>query len=368
VPETLRWIRELAAIERPSASSGERRAAEWIVAQLPGPARIETERAHGTHLPFILPSALALAAGVARSRTAGVLLAGVGAAAIVDELGGHHRVLRRALARRRTHNVVAEAGDPRAPDTLVFVAHHDAARPWPAAFGALVSARRRPPIAPTLAYAPLTVLLGVVANVRTVRLAGMGLCAFVVALFARISRRRAVPGANDNASGVAVMLGLAHDLAASPPASLRVVLVSTGAEETMLEGMDAFLRRHRTELDPGRTLVVCLDMVGWDRLIVREGEGVLRHHPSRPEDLDRLLRAARAAGVAIDVAPRGPAPTDGLAARWAGLPTLLVSSVAAGGGYPHYHRPSDVPGAVDVETVVAARRLCAELVRGPFHS
>jgi Iap family predicted aminopeptidase len=90
---------------------------------------------------------------------------------------------------------------------------------------------------------------------------------------------------------------------------------------------------------------------------------VLRRRPSRPQDVELLLRAARAAGVDVAVAPPGPAPTDGLAARWAGLPTICLSSVAADGGYPHYHRPTDVPGNVDVETVVAARRVCAELVR-----
>jgi Zn-dependent M28 family amino/carboxypeptidase len=171
-----------------------------------------------------------------------------------------------------------------------------------------------------------------------------------------------VPGANDNGSGVAVVLGLACEVSGTSPAALRVLLLSTGSEETMLEGMDAFLRRHRNELDPSRTLVVCLDMVGWDRLIVREAEGVLRRYPSRPQDVGLVLQAARAAGVDVAVAPPGPAPSDGLAARWAGLPTVYVSSVAANGGYPHYHRPTDVPDNVNVETVVAARRLCAELV------
>src|SRR4051812_43632404 len=64
------WIRQLAAIERPSASPGERRAAEWIVRELAIAgvgARIESERAHGTHLPFALPSAVALIAGSVRS-------------------------------------------------------------------------------------------------------------------------------------------------------------------------------------------------------------------------------------------------------------------------------------------------------------
>jgi hypothetical protein len=50
--QTLRWIQQLAAIERPSASSGDRRADEWIIEQLADsatPARSEAEAAQGTH-------------------------------------------------------------------------------------------------------------------------------------------------------------------------------------------------------------------------------------------------------------------------------------------------------------------------------
>ncbi|HEX2708499.1 MAG TPA: hypothetical protein VHM66_10890, partial [Solirubrobacterales bacterium] len=50
------WLRqrleELEKIERPSASEGERRAAEWLVerfAELGAEARIEAEPAHGTY-------------------------------------------------------------------------------------------------------------------------------------------------------------------------------------------------------------------------------------------------------------------------------------------------------------------------------
>ena len=370
--QTLRWIQQLAAIERPSASPGERRAAEWIVEQLGDsatPARIEAEPAHGTHLPFVLPSALALLAGFLRSRSASALMAALATAAIVDEVGGHRRLVRRVLARRETYNVVAEAGNPRGSRTVVFVSHHDAARPWAAAFGTLVSAPpprllggRPLPIAATLAYAPLTVLLGVAGRVRALRRAGMALCTFVVVLFADIARRAPVPGANDNASGVAALLGVAADLAGSRPASLRVVLLSAGSEETMLEGMEAFLCRHRGELDPGRTIVVCVDQIGWARLLLRESEGVLRRYRTRYEDVDLVLRAARAADIRVEVAPPFVSPSDGLAARWAGLPTIFLSSAAANGGYPHYHRPSDVPENVDIETVVAARRLCTQLV------
>src|SRR2546423_11148666 len=169
--QTLRWIEQLAAIERPSASSGERHAAEGIAEQLgeaATPARIEAEAAHATHLPFVLPSAVALLAGFLRSRSVAVVMAALASAAIVDELGDHGRLVRRFLARRETYNVVAEVGNPRGSRTVVFVSHHDAARPWAAAFGALVSAPplrllggRPLPVAGTLAYAPLTVLVGV---------------------------------------------------------------------------------------------------------------------------------------------------------------------------------------------------------------
>src|SRR5215207_9229323 len=130
--QTLRWIQELAAIERPSASPGERQAAEWIAEQLgdsAAPARVEAELAHGTHLPFVLPSALALLAGFVRSRRVATVMAALATAAIVDELEGRRRLVRRALARRETYNVVAEAGNPNGERTVVFVSHHDAARP-----------------------------------------------------------------------------------------------------------------------------------------------------------------------------------------------------------------------------------------------
>jgi len=56
MPESIERLRatveHLAAIERPSASDGEKRAAEWIQERLNGSsadARIEEERAHGTY-------------------------------------------------------------------------------------------------------------------------------------------------------------------------------------------------------------------------------------------------------------------------------------------------------------------------------
>jgi Peptidase family M28 len=366
------WIRQLADIERPSATVGEQEAARWIVAQLSDAgvdARIETERADGTHLPFLLPSLVALLAGFPYQHRCTATAAGLATLAIADELEGGRRILRRALARRRTYNVVAELGDRGAGATVLFVAHHDVARPWAAPFGALVSApplpflKGRPfPVLAALIYGPLLVFAGIASGQQQLKRAGMALCAFVAVLLSDISRRRPVPGANDNATGVAAVIALAHDLIDRQPRSVRVVLLSTGSEETMVEGMYAFLQRHRDDLDPARTLVVCLDQIGWERLVLRESEGVLRRYRSRDKDLDLVLDAARRAGVALEVAGPFPTPSDGLAARWRRIPTIFLGSVAANGGYPHYHRPTDLPEHVDIDSVSGARAICAQLV------
>ena len=147
------WLRErleeLERIERPSASDGERQAAEWLVdqfGQLGAEARIEAETAHGTYWwPLGLGAALGAlgAAAALRGRRAlGTLLAATGAAGIADDFPPGQRRLRRALPKRTTYNVVCELGDPAAERTIVLSAHHDAATPgW--------SSTRRCPRSPT---------------------------------------------------------------------------------------------------------------------------------------------------------------------------------------------------------------------------
>ena len=76
-----------------------------------------------------------------------------------------------------------------------------------------------------------------------------------VAAAADIWRSPTVPGANDNLSGVAALLALAEMVREQPVADLRLLLVSCGAEETLQDGIRAFVATHRHELDAGRDLV-----------------------------------------------------------------------------------------------------------------
>ncbi len=92
------------------------------------PARVEEEPAVGS---MAIPLGAAVGGRRAGGGSAGGALAPLGllaAAGIVDDVSGGPQVFRRLLKHRTTYNVVGEAGDPDAAETLVFVAHHDAAQ------------------------------------------------------------------------------------------------------------------------------------------------------------------------------------------------------------------------------------------------
>ena len=382
-------VARLAAFERPSASAGELRAAGRIAGEfraLGARVRIEPENVHGTYWwPTGLPVAIATAGGVVAGgprstprRVIGAGLAVLGLAAVLDDLGGGSRWLRRLfLPRRETANVVAELGDPDAERTVVFTAHHDAARSGlifhpelPRAFlrrfpALLEHANTSPPVMWGAVAGPALVALGALTRARCARRAGIAIAATYTAAFVDIGLRAVVPGANDNLTGVAVLLSLAHALATpgGPPAGLRVILLSAGAEESHQEGMTAFAARHFASLPADRTHVVCLDTLGSPRLAVLEGEGMLKmtDYPAATRDL--LGGCAAEAGVDILRGLRFRNATDGLIALRAGYPCATLVSVDEFKVPTDYHWPTDTPDRVDYARVADAARLCLTLVR-----
>ena len=373
-------VRHLASFERGSASEGEHRAAHWIAQRLAEhgcEARVEQERAHGTYW-WPMGLLCALAGGAALSgRRATALAAGVFAcAAIADDItGGRQWFRRRLLPSRPTWNVVAEAGDRRAPRTVVVVAHHDAAHtsvlfsPAPAAFvgrrfpGLIERTDTTPALMWPVIGGPLLVAAGALAGARRVRIAGGVLALASAAAFAEIGARGVVPGANDNLTGVATLAGLARRLADEPVAGVRVLLVSTGSEESFMEGMQAFARRHFASLPTDSTHVICVDTVGSPELVMLEGEGMLRMHDYPAPFRELVGRCAARAGVHLRRGLRFRNATDALIARRAGYPTVMLGSINQYKLPSNYHWPTDVPDNVDFSTTADAVALCHEVVR-----
>ncbi len=373
-------IGHLTSFPRPSASEGERRAANWIAERLADEhchATVEEERAHGTYWwPLGLAAGAAGLASLSRRRRVRVLAGLSAAAAIADDVSGGRLWFRRAaLPRRATWNVVARAGDPGAERTVVFVAHHDAAH-WSLLFapqipeffgtrfpGAIERADTTPPVMFPVVGGPLLVGLGGVTGSRRLRLAGALLSLATAATMAEIGSRSTVDGANDNLSGVATLLGLAHLLRLRPVEGVRVLLVSTGSEESFMEGMHGFAARHFGTLPRDTTSFVCLDTVGSPQLTLLEGEGMLVMR-DYPDDFKRLVaRCAADAGVELRRGLRFRNATDGLIALKAGYPAAMIGSINRFKAPSNYHWPTDTAENVCYDTVVQATLLCEAIVR-----
>ncbi len=173
-----------------------------------------------------------------------------------------------------------------------------------------------------------------------------------------IGRRAVVPGANDNATGVAVLLSLASALAPEPPAGLRVLLVSTGSEESLMEGMAGFARRHFPRLPRDSTWVVCVDTVGSPHLLLLEGEGMLGVREYRKDFLELVTGCAERLGIFVWQGLRFRNATDGVLALGAGYPTATLGSVDELRIPTDYHWPTDTPENVNYGTVADCARIC----------
>ena len=376
-----RVIRELASYERGSASAGERRAAEWLAGELRAAGcrevRVEKERAHGGYWwPLGLLNAASGLAALAGRLPAAVVGAFASAAVYDDVSGGRLWFRRRLLPHRPTWNVVAELGDPEAPRTVVYVAHHDAAHSGLIFHPALprIGMRLAPrlheranqsiPVIYGTFLGPLQLALWALLGRRWLRWNGMVFALGASAAMANIGASRVVPGANDNLSAVGALVALAHELAERPPEGVRVILLSTGSEEGFMEGMQAFGRRHFQALDTATTEFVCIECVGSPHLCVVEAEGMLRMRYYSESSRERLARAGTEAGVELVRGLRTVAATDALIALRAGYPTCTLGGVDDTKFPAEYHWPSDVPDNLDWESVEAATDVCLSYLRG----
>ncbi|MDQ3740551.1 MAG: M28 family metallopeptidase, partial [Actinomycetota bacterium] len=318
---------------------GERAAARYVAARLRAigveDVALEPYRWPRTHVWAQLPH---LAASLSRRWW-------VRAAALASyELDQSGRVqwVQRFLPRGQGVNVVARIPprSGRAERTFVLVAHLDAQRTGLIWHRRLIEggAKRR--------LAKRSMTPAALGGGLAILLPWRWLKAVMALALADTATSPTVPGANDNASGVAATIEVGRRVAAEPLDATEVLLVFPGAEEAGMGGMRAFLAAHH--LDPGTTFVLGLDTVGSGTPIVAEAEGALLPHRYAEDDVARVEGAQRW---------RIAAYTDPILARFAGLRAASVLSVGEHGMYTRYHRMDDLPEHVDLACVAR----CAEI-------
>jgi hypothetical protein len=374
------WLEELEQIDRPSASEGERRAAEWLVGrfgELGAEARIEAEPAHGTYWwPLGLGAALGALGGILGlrgRRVFGGALAGAAAAGMASDFPPGKRWLRRLLPRRTTYNVLCELGPADAERTVVVIAHHDAAHSGLVfhpelpniadRLGLIERTDTSPALMAPVVGGPVLAAIGALTGRRLLTRLGVFLGLGSAAAMAEIGMRKVVPGANDNGSAVVSLLALAEQLVEQPPENLRVILLSVGSEESFSEGIKAFGERHFPQLPRESTFFLCLESTGSPHLLVLRGEGFLkmREYPAR----SLALMDGLAEELDIDLFPnlRLRSGTDGLEPLAAGYETAVLCSCTDLKQPANYHWWHDLAENVDFDTVVDGIKLSEAAIR-----
>jgi hypothetical protein len=165
------------------------------------------------------------------------------------------------------------------------------------------------------------------------------------------------PGANDNASGVAVLLDVAAALAETggPPPGL--VLVAFGAEEVQPGGehhlgSDAYVDRMSASERDALEMMVSADMIGKVRRYI---VGALRGTPRRAARI--LAGAVRAEGFRASIRALGDISDHGPFAL-AGMPAAFLWT----GWEPNHHEPTDVVRNCRPRALIRGREVLLGLI------
>jgi len=171
------------------------------------------------------------------------------------------------------------------------------------------------------------------------------------------------PGADDNASGIAGLLGAAAALRAEPPHGAReVVLAAWTGEEYGRLGSTYFTQSPPVPL-ARIAAALNLDMLGRDNLDRKEFANVLQviYTAQAPVLRDLALAANRDPAYDLRFYPalRFRPVSDHAALLEAGLPVVYPFS----GYHDDYHRATDTPDKISVERIARAARYVARLTR-----
>ncbi len=170
------------------------------------------------------------------------------------------------------------------------------------------------------------------------------------------------PGADDNATGVAVLLEVAHQLiaeqraASTPQHGPNVAFVAFGAEELGLYGSEAYIAAPSVPLAQVG-LMINIDMAG-HRLGDNAGIGYEASGEGRARTTAWVRDASRTSSVGVAPMRLG----DRSDSAWFAphVPTVFFSTTI----HADYHRTTDTADRVDYAQVTRAARLVLALIEG----
>jgi hypothetical protein len=364
---------------RGSCTPADRRGSEYIIREAAGFATEARMEEFGSYTSFSWPYALIYALGAAGGaltvwRPAVGLAVGLVAAIVFYLQNTSLLDIGRWFPQWPTENVVAvirprarlQAAGATGGPKVVLVAHHDTSRSSIAFAPGQVASFRMTFLLMAAAFAvtPLAAALALAGTFAG--WAGLFPAIYLTASIGLIAHReltgRYTAGANDNASGVGVVLAVAEDLAAGGGLErAELWCVFTGGEEAGQTGMAAFVRRHGRDLRDA--LFINVDNVGAGRVRYATGEGMLGLRPCDPG----LVAAARAVAAdhpewGLEGVPVTIMTTDANVLLHRGYRVISLRAEDAARLLPNWHWPTDTFENVEVGTVETCALVLREML------
>lgn len=267
-------------------------------------------------------------------------------------------------------NVVGRFNNPNAQFKVIFTAHHDTARSGP-----LWNPK-------TVANFRLNFLIGFFILILLQAVAILTLFSFEAFIFKLLMiiigvyvlgniavllisglKGELVPGASDNASGVAVMLDVAARLKSLTFPEIEFWFVSTGSEEVGAVGMESFMKTYAEDLARDNSYFINFDNLGKGTPHYFLGEGMLNFYKFSRE----LIAAAEKASERKEFRMITPAQyrlayTDAIVPAGKGYPAILLLALDERGLIPNWHWPSDTLENVDMSVPQLTSDFALELV------
>ena len=332
--------------------------------------------ARSSYYPFVLFTGLVLFSvvlfwiGGRSGAILALIITILATASILLEMTFRPNLLRWVLPKGQSQNVSATIQPTGQPHQRVVLLGHLDTHRTPLIFssdGWIKLLGKLTPI--TLACTLALVILfaiGIGSPAMIWRLWSIPFALFVLALFlltAQADFSSYTAGANDNATGAAVVLNLAERLHDEPMMHTAIHIVLTGCEEVGCYGADAFAQAHRDQLKDAIWLPI--DSIGGIGASVAylTSERFLLTSRSDPALLVLADQIAKQ-HPELDAMPHQfqSTYTEGAIGAKHGLRILPILGLRRDGVHPEWHRPTDIIKNVDTAVVERAETFIWKLL------
>lgn len=263
------------------------------------------------------------------------------------------------------------------PKTVIVMAHHDSPRTgsiYPIADRVVKLSSALPPPLNRFFMTPFAAALLLGPGLALRQIPGLAVAGSVIAIIALVllgataliildvGWSRPSAGANDNGSGLLVLMELGRRLAFDKPANADIRLLATGAEESGFFGIKDYLERHKSEL-PAETLFINLECIGAGTLHWATGEEHLNKIEYNKKGIDLIDRLEKKDSIPGLPKQRIISPTDAGPVKAGGFDVITMIGLKDGPIPANYHQISDTFDKLDPKVLTRASDILEALIR-----